>query len=97
MPGNGHQGVLNKYTSSRDAEAYPLNIHVVRGGGSLRPLLQPGAVSPSNVPEKKREEGVRARHGLWAPCQRVIVEPEEGWGTWERLPRAYLVYTPFWP
>ena len=49
-------------------------------GGSLRPLLPSGPVSPNNVPEKKN--GVRGRHGLRAPSHRVIIEFEAGWGTW---------------
>ena len=62
----------------------------------VRPLLRGGAVSPNNVPDKTKQKGGRARHGLRAPCQRVRIEFGAGWGTWERLPRAHFAYNPDW-
>ena len=56
--------------------------------------MRHGAVRP-NVDEKKTR-GVRARHGLRAPCQRIIVEFEAGWGTLERVPRERFAHTPIW-
>ena len=43
-------------------------------------------LAPTRCPAKNK--GVRARHGLRAPCQRVRTELEVGLGTWELLPRA---------
>ena len=47
-----------------------------------------------HTPQHKKEMVCRARHGLTAPCQRVVTELEAGWGTWERLQRVFA-YTPF--
>ena len=72
---DSHQGVLLKH--SRDVGAYPPP-HVAMRGDSLRPLLRRGAVSPNDVPEQKKGKGVRARQGLRAPCQSVMIEFEAG-------------------
>ena len=65
-------------------------------GGLLCTLLRHGATSRNTVPEKGKRKGARARHGLQAPCQRVRIDSEARWSTWERLPRACVAYTPFW-
>ena len=52
-------------------------------------VLRQGAASRNRVPEKK---GVRARHGLRAPCQSVRIECEAAWGTRGHLPRTCFPY-----
>ena len=49
---DGHAGVMHKF--SRFAGAYPPTRG--RKGGSLRPLVRCGPVSPNNVLEKKRKK-----------------------------------------
>ena len=67
----------------------------VGGNDGERSLLRRGGVSPNDVPEIKLKV-VCARHGLRAPCQRVMIEFGADWGTWERLPRAcFASCTPF--
>ncbi|CAN0477014.1 unnamed protein product [Laminaria digitata] len=84
---------------------YCINLVELRGhtppncsqkGGLLCTLLRHGATSRNTVPEKRKRNGARARHGLQAPCQRVRIDSEARWSTWERLPRACVAYTPFW-
>lgn len=64
-------------------------------GEFVRPRLRDSALSPNNVLKNKLRDG-RARHGMRVPCQRLKIEFEAVWGTWERLPRAHFVYTPKW-
>ena len=91
--GNGGQsGGVD--TFSRFAGSYPATCRPKRG--SFCPLHRHGPVRLNNVLGKKKN-GVRARHGLRASCQRFGIAFEAGWGTWERLPCARFAYTPKWP
>ena len=78
---------------SRIAGTYPPNCS--RNGVSLCTLLRHRAVSPNHVQEKK-EENVRAQHGLRAACQRVRIGFEAGWGTRGHLPRVCFPHNPVW-
>ena len=85
----GHAGVIHKIVNSRVAGAYPPNMQSKEGI-----ILTPRAPRSTALFALTKKNVVRARHGLRAPCQRVRIEFEAGWGTWEHVPRARFVYTP---
>ena len=83
----GHRGVLQEF--SEVAGAYRSNLVSKEGI-----ILTPRAPRSTALFALTKKNVVRARHGLRAPCQRVRIEFEAGWGTWEHVPRARFVYTP---
>ena len=86
---DGHQEALHIHIVEMRGHTPPQ--HVVK----WRPLQRRGAVPSTTCPKTKR--WACSRHGLWASCQRVMLEIEAGWGTRERLPRACFAFTPVWP
>ena len=82
---------------SRFAGSYPpQHDTVVKGGDAFAPSSAAVQLGPRTY-SKKKKNGVRARHGLQASCQRFGIAFEAGWGTWERLPCARFAYTSGWP